>query len=164
MHTLTIGRGQIGFSSAHFVYSETFREPLHGHNYQVGVSVQGSPGPDRFVMNFLELKKITRELVRELDHRFLLPERNTLISVAKKVFEGKPVVELRCAYGEVYVLPSEGVCPLPVQDTTVEDISSYLCFRLKEALKRRSGLKLVKVEVCESPGFCASTSETLEPS
>lgn len=162
MHTLTIGHREIGFSSAHFVYSDSFREPLHGHNYQMGVSVKGLPGPDRFVINFLELKRIAREIVRELDHRFLVPEKNPLITVTKRTLEGKSLVELRCAYGELYLLPEESVCFLPVQNTTAEDISSYLCSRLKEALRGKGHLKLVAVKVCESSGFCATASEPFQ--
>ena len=44
---------------------------MHGHTYQVEMVVEGDVGPDGFVMDFYELKKILGAALQELDHRCL---------------------------------------------------------------------------------------------
>lgn len=61
------------FSAAHQLYN--FRgkcENLHGHNWKVEVVIRGTE-LDRvgLLMDFGELKSTTRQLLDELDHRFL---------------------------------------------------------------------------------------------
>lgn len=73
-----VSKDYLVFSSAHFI---TFRghqcETLHGHNYRVGVAVEGSLDSEcLFVLDFSVLKQITRRLVDEIDHKVLLPTLN----------------------------------------------------------------------------------------
>ena len=61
---VTVSKDYLVFSSAHFI---TFRghqcETLHGHNYRVGVTVEGSVDDEcLFVVDFSILKKIVRQL------------------------------------------------------------------------------------------------------
>jgi 6-pyruvoyltetrahydropterin/6-carboxytetrahydropterin synthase len=72
---VTVNKDYLVFSSAHFI---TFRghqcEALHGHNYRVGVTVEGQVDDEcLFVVDFSILKKVVRGLVDEIDHRVLLP-------------------------------------------------------------------------------------------
>jgi 6-pyruvoyltetrahydropterin/6-carboxytetrahydropterin synthase len=41
---------------------------MHGHTYQVEMVVEGEVGPDGFVMDFYELKKILSSAIEPLDH------------------------------------------------------------------------------------------------
>ena len=71
-----VSKDYLVFASAHFI---TFRghqcESLHGHNYRVGVAVEGSVDAETFfVLDFSVLKQITRQLVDEIDHKVLLPD------------------------------------------------------------------------------------------
>src|SRR5215210_4253675 len=73
-----VSKDYLVFASAHFI---TFRghqcETLHGHNYRVGVAVEGAVEPETlFVLDFSVLKQITRKLVDEIDHKVLLPTEN----------------------------------------------------------------------------------------
>ena len=73
-----VSKDYLVFASAHFI---TFRghqcESLHGHNYRVGVAVEGSVDAEAFfVLDFSVLKQITRRLVDEIDHKVLLPTEN----------------------------------------------------------------------------------------
>ena len=73
-----VSKDYLVFASAHFI---TFRghqcESLHGHNYRVGVAVEGTVDPETyFVLDFSVLKQITREMVDRIDHKVLLPTRN----------------------------------------------------------------------------------------
>src|SRR5688500_19876400 len=73
-----VSKDYLVFASAHFI---TFRghqcETLHGHNYRVGVAVEGSVDSEcLFVLDFSVLKQITRRLVDAIDHKVLLPTLN----------------------------------------------------------------------------------------
>src|SRR5918997_1161893 len=73
-----VSKDYLVFASAHFI---TFKghqcETLHGHNYRVGVAVEGTLDSETlFVLDFSVLKQITRKLVDEIDHKVLLPRHN----------------------------------------------------------------------------------------
>ena len=75
---VAVSKDYLVFASAHFI---TFRghqcETLHGHNYRVGVMVEGDVDDEcLFVLDFSLLKKIVRELVDTIDHKVLLPTQN----------------------------------------------------------------------------------------
>jgi 6-pyruvoyltetrahydropterin/6-carboxytetrahydropterin synthase len=61
------------FSAAHRLREYQGKcEQLHGHNYRVHVAVRAhSPGKGGMVIDFIELKKISGEVLGRLDHRFL---------------------------------------------------------------------------------------------
>lgn len=61
------------FSAAHQLnFFKTGCERLHGHNWKVEVYVQGKKlNPDGILIDFKELKKILKEVLSPLDHRFL---------------------------------------------------------------------------------------------
>ena len=67
--SVAIGKEQLRFTAAHFIAFRGFREPLHGHTYQVQVTVSGPVGPDGYVVDFLALKKIAEEEVARLHFR-----------------------------------------------------------------------------------------------
>ncbi|MEO8091013.1 MAG: 6-carboxytetrahydropterin synthase, partial [Gemmatimonadales bacterium] len=73
-----VSKDYLVFASAHFI---TFRghqcETLHGHNYRVGVAVEGAVDSEcLFVLDFSVLKQIVRKLVDTIDHKVLLPTLN----------------------------------------------------------------------------------------
>jgi 6-pyruvoyl-tetrahydropterin synthase len=39
--SIHVAKENLKFSAAHFIAYPGFREPLHGHNYQVGVYLEG---------------------------------------------------------------------------------------------------------------------------
>ena len=39
--SIWVAKENLKFSAAHFIAYPGFREPLHGHNYQIGVRVEG---------------------------------------------------------------------------------------------------------------------------
>ncbi|WGS64674.1 6-carboxytetrahydropterin synthase QueD [Marinitoga aeolica] len=47
-------------------------EALHGHNYRLEVTVEGTPNEEGMVIDFLELKKIVKdEVLNILDHSYI---------------------------------------------------------------------------------------------
>jgi 6-pyruvoyltetrahydropterin/6-carboxytetrahydropterin synthase len=64
------------FSAAHFIAYPGFREPLHGHNYQMSVRVDAALGPDGYVLDFGVVKRAAEELCAELTERTIVPMRS----------------------------------------------------------------------------------------
>ncbi|MEO7985519.1 MAG: 6-carboxytetrahydropterin synthase [Gemmatimonadales bacterium] len=156
-----VSKDYLVFASAHFI---TFRghqcETLHGHNYRVGVAVEGAVDNEcLFVLDFSVLKQITRHLVDEIDHKVLLPALNPKLSFREEGdrlavdYFGKPT----------YVFPRGDCALLEIQNTTAEMLAQYLGLRVREELVRAgySHLTLLEVEVEENYGQSATFRQAL---
>ena len=73
-----MAKENLKFSAAHFIAYPGFREPLHGHNYQVGVRVEGRLSSTGYVLDFGLIKRLTKQIVDRLDERTLVPARATV--------------------------------------------------------------------------------------
>ena len=149
------------FASAHFI---TFRghqcETLHGHNYRVGVAVEGSVDAEAFfVLDFSVLKQITRRFVDEIDHKVLLPTQNPKLAFHE---DGD---RLRVDYfgRPTYVFPRRDCALLPIQNSTAEMLAQYLGVQVRDELSRGgyTHLTLMELEVEENYGQSATYRETL---
>jgi len=148
--SVRVSGSELRFSAAHFIYNPFFKEPLHGHNYEVEVEVTGNLGDDGFVVNFLDLKEVVRRVIGELDHRVMLPTGNPLLKVIGDlgVERGIRVV---CSGGEEYFLPSRDVVLLPVRDTSAEELARYLVSRIWAILREhRVNIQVVLARVYET--------------
>jgi len=157
-----VSKDYLVFASAHFI---TFRghqcETLHGHNYRVGVAVEGALDDEAFfVLDFSVLKQITRRFVDEIDHKVLLPTENPKLAYHE---DGDRV---RVDYfGEpAYTFPRRDCALLPIQNSTAELLAQYLGTRVRAELIRSgyAQLTLLELEVEENYGQSATYRETLE--
>ncbi len=138
-----IERGNLGFSAAHFVtFDEHTAEPLHGHNYGVRVEVAGELNAESYVLDFIALKTITRELCKELDHQFLLPRQSRYLKIA----EHPAAWEIRFK-DQHYLLPRASVVALPIDNATAERLAEYLAGRISERLHALGAHNLSTVTV-----------------
>ena len=80
-YSVVVAKEYLKFSAAHFIAYPGFREPLHGHNYQVSVRVEADLGPDGYVLDFGLVKRLTKALCEELDERVLLPRMSDCLTV-----------------------------------------------------------------------------------
>jgi 6-pyruvoyltetrahydropterin/6-carboxytetrahydropterin synthase len=160
-YRVQVTKDYLVFASAHFI---TFRghqcETLHGHNYRVGVAVEGSVDPETyFVLDFSVLKQMTRRYVDEIDHKVLLPMQNSKLAFHE---DGD---RLRVDYfGQpTYVFPKRDCALLPIQNSTAEMLAQYLGVRVREELGRSgfTHLTLLELEVEENYGQSATYRETL---
>jgi 6-pyruvoyltetrahydropterin/6-carboxytetrahydropterin synthase len=138
------------FSAAHFItYGGNICERLHGHNYRVAAEVYGPLDKNQYVIDFIALRDTLRELVLELDHHMLLPERHPTI----RVVAGDKSVEVTFE-DRRWVFPRGDCVILPVENTTAELLAHYLGQRLLDALQRRTGVRpqRVRMEVDECEG------------
>jgi 6-pyruvoyltetrahydropterin/6-carboxytetrahydropterin synthase len=156
-----VSKDYLVFASAHFI---TFRghqcETLHGHNYRVGVAVEGAVDDEAFfVLDFSILKQITRRLVDEIDHKVLLPVQNPKLAFHE---DGD---RLRVDYfGQpTYVFPRRDCALLQIQNTTAEMLAQYIGIQVRDELNRSgyTHLTLLELEVEENYGQSATYRETL---
>jgi 6-pyruvoyltetrahydropterin/6-carboxytetrahydropterin synthase len=164
---VSVAKDYLTFSAAHFITIPDHKcESLHGHNYVVNVSVDGTVDPTTgFVVDFAVVKRILGPALAALDHRVLVPSRND--RVRTRADGDSTEVDYR-GPGR-FRFPSSNVALVPVTDTTAELLAELLAGVVVEGLRREgiAGARWVTVEVEESPGqigaFSAPVDETEEP-
>ena len=157
-YSVVVAKDYLKFAAAHFIAYRGFREPLHGHNYQVSVKVEADLGPDGYVLDFGLVKRIAKALCEELDERVLLPERSDCLTVARH----GDAVEVTTERGDRFRFPAADVRLLPIAHSSAEELAAYLLARLREALAAETGgrgLIGLEVGVAEAPGQAAYCRE-----
>jgi 6-pyruvoyl tetrahydropterin synthase/QueD family protein len=152
VYRVVVKEGNLRFSAAHFISFAGKCERLHGHNYAVSVELEGELTEDRYVFDFVVLKRIMRQICDSLDHRFLLPQLSEDFDIKTTGGEWEIRFENRR-----YVLPAEDVLALPVDSITAERLAEYISGQLVEALGEHdvANLTSVTVGVEEAPGQTA---------
>lgn len=149
---VSVSKEYLSFSSAHFITLAGHQcESLHGHNYRVGMIVEGAVDPEcAFVVDFAVLKRILRPYVQAVDHKVLLPTANPKVVLRP---EGERMA-VHYLGAERFVFPLTNCALLPISNTTAEMVAEYLAHRVREDLLREglSHLDAIEVEVEESPG------------
>jgi 6-pyruvoyltetrahydropterin/6-carboxytetrahydropterin synthase len=156
-----VSKDYLVFASAHFI---TFKghqcEALHGHNYRVGVAVEGSVDNEcLFVLDFSVLKQITRQLVDTIDHKVLLPTLNPKLSYREE--DGRVLVDY---FGRpTYAFPKRDCALLPIPNSTAEMLAQYLGSQVRQELASRgfTHLTSLELEVEENYGQSATYRESL---
>jgi 6-pyruvoyltetrahydropterin/6-carboxytetrahydropterin synthase len=160
LFSVAIGKEQLRFTAAHFIAFRGFREPLHGHTYQVQVTVSGPLGPDGYVIDFLTLKKIAEEECAHLHFRTLLPHRSDCL----RIEEEATTISVECEDGSRFFFPRQDVCLLPLVHTSSEEIARYLLARLRARLSEVQGNSIQTIEVLieDVPGQVATCREAFQ--
>lgn len=142
------------FASAHFIiFADGTREELHGHNYQVRVSVEGELDAADIVLDFSKLKPIVKQVCDSLDHRCLFPAAHPKLLVSKRDDHYELVYDGR----ERFVLPARDVVLLPIHNTSTERLAEWFSaeiLRRVRAVVPTANLAHLEVEVEESTGQC----------
>jgi 6-pyruvoyltetrahydropterin/6-carboxytetrahydropterin synthase len=152
-YTVRVSKDYLVFCSGHFISYEGDRcERLHGHNYRASAEIEGELDANRYVFDFVALKKRLRALTDELDHRMMLATANPFILVEA----GPRSVRVRYRDRE-WLFPREDCVLLPVENTTAELLARYIGQRLLEDLAREHDYRpaVLRVEVEEAPGQSA---------
>jgi 6-pyruvoyltetrahydropterin/6-carboxytetrahydropterin synthase len=152
---VTVTKDYCVFASAHFITFAGHRcEGLHGHNYRTRVTVEGRLDEESwFVFDFVELKRIMKQLCDEIDHKVLLPLESRRVQVSE---QGESI-HVSVDGTPRYVFPTTDCALLPVPNTTVEMLAELLTARLQAALDTRGarGLTAIEMEVEENFGQSA---------
>jgi 6-pyruvoyl-tetrahydropterin synthase len=151
-----VAKEDFKFHAAHFVAFEGYRERLHGHNYKAGVRVYGSRkiSSDGYVVDFGNIKKVTRKVCKELNEHFLCPMLSDVIDIT--ISEDAQTVSLKCQDGSSFVFPKGDCALLPIVHATTEELAIYLWSRLLQGLDAewllQRGIHTLEVVVAEAVG------------
>jgi 6-pyruvoyl-tetrahydropterin synthase len=160
--SIHVTKENLKFSAAHFIAYPGFREPLHGHNYQVGVRVEGRLGATGYVLDFGLIKKITKEIADRLDERTIIPAKSECLEI-KRIDS-----QLLVAYGnDRFAFPVSDVAILPITHSSAEELAHYIWKELHDALKAHEALSeihLIEISVAEGPGQAAIYREEIAKS
>lgn len=148
-----VAKENLKFSAAHFIAYPGFREPLHGHNYQVGIRVSGDLSSSGYVLDFGLVKKLTKQIVDRLDERTLIPTRSDCLRIEEM---GEQV---RIGYeGDEFILPRKDIRLLPIVHSSAEELARFIWEELRAALQANralDGVTALEVAVAEGPGQAA---------
>lgn len=152
--SIHVAKENLKFSAAHFIAYPGFREPLHGHNYQVGVRVEGGLSATGYVLDFGLIKRLTKQIVERLDERTLVPAESDCLKI-----ERLGDSQIRIRYGaEEFCLPAADVRVLPIAHSSAEELARFIWNELYGALKFQQALDqivVMEVSVAEGPGQAA---------
>src|SRR6266404_8057176 len=150
-YSVVVAKDYLKFAAAYFIAYPGFREPLHGHNYQVAVRVEGKLAETGYVLDFGLIKKLTKELVDRLDERTIIPANSDCLKIDRP---SEGTVRIRYE-GDEFVLPAADVCLVPVVHSSAEELARYIWDELAAALVARGALGEVttmEISVAEGPG------------
>ncbi len=148
------------FSAAHFlIFPNGEAERLHGHNYRVTVEIESDLTEHGLVLDFKLVKPVVRELCDELDERFLVPGEHPVLTHRElrpdELPEGSPpTVEVRYL-DKRYLIPSEDVLVMPINNSSSENLAAWLGRELRKRIAQRfDGLEVgrLRLSVEETSG------------
>ena len=114
---------------------------LHGHSYKCLVELTGDPDKNGMVMDYYDLKKVVEPILDDLDHSFMVYEKDIeMIEILEKLNSRKVVVEF---------------------ETTAENICIYLLNKIKSS-KLPKNIHSLKVRVLETENSYAEEFCNLE--
>lgn len=146
---------ELHFNAAHFITFAGACENLHGHNFHVRVQASGDNTADAFVVDFVELTRLAREVCAALHDRVLLPGRSEEVRI-----EREDGMVRAAACGKRFVFPEENCAVLPIANTTAEMLAWHIGEELVRALERNAAaghLRELEVAVEEADrqwGIC----------
>jgi 6-pyruvoyltetrahydropterin/6-carboxytetrahydropterin synthase len=148
---IQVDKDYFNFASAHFlIFSNGQREPLHGHNYQVSVTVEGELDRAGVVLDFITFKPIVKQVCDELDHRTLIQSKSALLQIETA---GR---EVRMTYrNQRMILPRKDVLLVPIENTSTELLAEYAANLIRRRTQRQypgARLRFIEVGVEESRG------------
>lgn len=141
----------ITFSACHVIPGHEKCGRLHGHTYAIHARIYGSQNRDMIIMDFLQIKSVLRSISESLDHKVILPEKSSLMTVDV----GKEV-EVKFAKKH-YVFPKEDVVLLNIENAAVEELARYVLSRVLKSIRLPENVSGIEIGVDEGKGQTAWT-------
>ncbi len=153
-------QSNLRFSSAHIIPGHESCGFIHGHSYFVDVEIEGKRvGEFKFVVDFKDVKKYTKAICDELDHRLLIPVYNNLIEFKDFDKESNSIFDLKKENtvffkidGKGYSIPSVDCVFLPLPYTSAEELSKFFAETLARKLSETHD-NLEYISVCVNEGI-----------
>ncbi|KAG6572807.1 RNA helicase [Phytophthora cinnamomi] len=156
-----VSKDYMKFNAAHFIAYKGFREKLHGHNYRLAVTITGQVGPDGYVVDFGEIKKISRVICKDLNESFLVP----MNSDSLKISFDDTNVHLLTEDNAKFSFPKADCSLLPIIHSSAEELAIYIsnqlidAFTLDALLER--GARKIEVSISEATQQFASYERSI---
>jgi 6-pyruvoyltetrahydropterin/6-carboxytetrahydropterin synthase len=149
--SIEVAKDYFNFASAHFlIFANGQREPLHGHNYQVSVKLEGELDRAGVVLDFIAFKPLVKRICDSLDHRTLIQTESAALRVLRRDHE----IEVRYRRQKI-ILPRQDVLLLPLANTSTELLAEHVANRIRNEVRkgfRGSKIRLIEVGVEEARG------------
>ena len=142
--SIEVAKDYFNFASAHFlIFADGRREPLHGHNYQVSVVMEGELDRAGVVLDFITFKPMVKQICDALDHRTLIQTESPAI----KVLRGSKEIEIRYKKQKI-ILPRQDVILLPLANTSTELLAEHIANQIRRQVRQQfPGSKIRHMEV-----------------
>lgn len=127
-----VNDSKVKFCASHFLEEHFKCSRLHGHNYYVSVEVSDGLDEKCFVVDFMELNTVLKDIVEPLDHYVLVPTQSKTVKI-KDLCESYEVLTPT----KRYLFPKEDVCLLPLPATTSELLAQYIHNKMKEKYPKK---------------------------
>jgi 6-pyruvoyltetrahydropterin/6-carboxytetrahydropterin synthase len=149
--SIEVAKDYFNFASAHFlIFADGRREPLHGHNYQVSVALEGELDRAGVLLNFIAFKPLVKRVCDDLDHRTLIQTASPSLKITRKTKS----VEIFYKKQKL-LLPRSDVILLPLTNTSTELLAEYLAEQIRRKVRRQfpmATIRLIEVAVEEARG------------
>ncbi|CAI5742927.1 unnamed protein product [Hyaloperonospora brassicae] len=142
-----VSKDYMKFNAAHFIAYKGFREKLHGHNYRLAVTITGQVGKDGYVVDFGEIKKISRVICNELNESFLVPMNSDALKIS---FDGTNVHIVTEDMAQ-FSFPKSDCSLLPIVHSSAEELAIYI----------DRGVSKIEVSISEATQQFASYERTI---
>jgi len=148
MWSLKLAKDSFKFSGAHFTtFSNKEAELLHGHNYYVGVTLEGCQELNHgMIVDLNEPKQLIKSLLESIDEKVLLAKDNPYTEINNR--DAQIQVEFN---NKSYSFPKEDCFVFPVENITIEALSGYIGESLKKSFSQYP-ISSFTVEVSETRG------------
>lgn len=158
MYVVHLAKELFKFSCSHFTILAPDRaERLHGHNYQVRISIKVSGTDPKLGMafDFNSVKPMIRTFCDRLDERILLPEHSPFLKIEKAVQQ----INVSFA-NKNYSFPAEDCLLLPLVNITSEELARFAVESLARQMDALPLWTALEVNVEETRGQSVSYSIT----
>lgn len=160
--TLELFKENMKFSAGHFtIFSATERERLHGHNFNVHVTIEAQILANGMCFDYGLYKRRIEALCRDWNEYFILPTRSPHL----RIEESEDYLYAHFNQERIPFLRQD-VLLLPIENATVEEFSRLFLEKLTEDPGELAtwGLVAVSVKVFSGPGQCAACTWRKSPS
>src|SRR5262249_48059620 len=141
--SIEVAKDYFNFASAHFlIFANGRREPLHGHNYQVAVSMEGELDSAGVVLDFISFKPLVKQVCDALDHRTLIQINSSAIKIRKST-QAVEIVYKK----QKLLLPRGDVILLPIANTSTELLAEYIAEQIKRKVRQKFPVAIRYIEV-----------------
>ncbi len=174
MFAVQVSKERFKFSCAHFVAYKGFRERVHGHNYQVGVTLIGSEsgqpgsatedyfgcqlGHDGYLLDFGIVKEHATRICKSWNEHIIIPTESDVLEYDSEKVSGHLAVT--CVDdGAEFLFPLDDCLCLPIKHSTAEELGMHFAFLLVESISatflRERNVEKIKISVGETPNQVA---------